>query len=445
MKIALLAMTTIRLMAAFSYRENGPVILFPYPVAVVDEAAAFMTPNPANLPRQQSWALSTGYSHPYSLEGLEAGSVRAGFPFGDAGFQAVWSRFGIDEYREDIFEANAGYRLHRMLLVGAGVSHFRLGISADDLSEDHNLTDYRASLLAAPFSFIELSLLQENLRALFDSRRETMLSHDTCMGVGIFPARGISLTWNANRTYDGWINTFSAGANLLSWLSVKGGYSRETASYAASAIVAWKNISVSYGLRYHSYLGATHTFGATVAASPVSFQEVRYGTRPFRRSLPDLTEKIDISRCGPDDLKKLPGFDEPMTERVIRYRALFGPVSEKALLQLGLKSRDIEALTPLITGLASDEAPKEKRERAQRRTRTIRAGERPAGLPFAGTSKRRDLFQKLLGAGVPSLTALRLAEEMRSRQRADLRGLIEAESTLSHEIKQRAVESCRGL
>ncbi len=445
MKIALITLTAIRLMAAFSYRENGPVMLFPYPVAAADGPALFMTPNPALLARQQSCALSTGYSNPYSLAGLEAGSVRGGFPLGDAGFQLAWSRFGIDEYREDIFEANAGYRLHRMLLAGAGVSHFRLGISADDLSEDHSLTDYRASLLAAPFSFLEISLLQENLRALFDSRRETMLYHDTCLGVGILPARGISLTWNANRTYDGWINTFSAGANLLSWLSVKAGYSRETSSYAASAIVAWKNISISYGLRYHSYLGATHTFGATVAASPVSFEEVRYGTRPFRRALPDITEKIDISRCGAEELKKLPGFDEQMTERVIRYRALFGPVSEKALLQLGLKSRDIEFLTPFITGLAPDEAPKEKRATARRRTRTIRAGERPAGLPFAGTSKRRDLFQRLLGAGVPSLTALRLSEEMRNRQRADLRGLIEAESTISHEIKQRAVESCRGL
>jgi hypothetical protein len=303
MKIALVAMTAIRLLAAFSYRENGPVMLFPYPVAVVDESCLFMTPNPANLPRQQSCALSTGYSHPYSLEGLEAGSVRGGFPSGEAGFQLAWSRFGTDGYREDVFEANAGYRLHRMLMAGAGVSHFRLGISAEDLSEDHNLTDYRASLLAAPSSFLEISLLQENLRALFDSGREAMLSHDTCLGVGIFPARGISLAWNASKTYDGWINTFSAGANLLSWLSVKAGYSRETSSYAASAIVAWKNISVSYGLRYHSYLGATHTFGATVAASPVSFQEVRYGTRPFRRSLPDPPKK-SIQPCGPDELKK---------------------------------------------------------------------------------------------------------------------------------------------
>lgn len=435
--------------SAFTFRESGPATLFPYYTAAADDGSIFETFNPAYLPMTPAPYCTMTYSRPYSIQELEAGSARAGFTASRFGFQGGWCRFGIDEYREDTFEAMAGARITEGLYLGVGYCWYRQTIGTEDLSATASLSDCRGAVAVTPFPWITVSVLQENMYTLAAGRESDLLYPATSGGVALRPVRGITFTWNLNRDYYGYINTFTVSAHLLPCLSFRAGYSRETTSWGAAVAFTHGRVRFSYGLRYHSRLGSTHVFGATFTGVPVPFTPVRYGTRFLRKYLPGKerkVEKINIQTASLNELKSISLLREKpeIMKRIIAFRSISGPVSEKALYQTGLSASEITQLREHISGLAPDAhlrtAGSRKKSAAPQRSRHRRDRE-----TFYALQRRRALFQRLLTAGIRSTTALRISERAKTLTKQEFLSMVRRDAELDDDIKQKVIRACSDL
>ncbi|HQP48952.1 MAG TPA: hypothetical protein PKX12_09500 [Spirochaetota bacterium] len=435
--------------SAFTFRESGPATLFPYYTAAADDGCIFETFNPAYLPMTPTPYCTMNYSRPYSIRELEAGSARAGFSTARFGFQGGWCRFGIDEYMEDTFEAMAGAQIVSGLFAGIGYSWYRQTIGTEDLSSTTSLSDFRGAVAVTPFHWITVSVLQENLYTLAAGRENDLLYPATSGGIALRPVRGITFTWNVNRDYYGSINTFMLSAHLLPCLSFRAGYSRETTSWGAAAAFTHGRVRFSYGLRYHSRLGSTHIFGATFTGSPAPFTPVRYGTRFLRKYLPEKNrkqKKMNIQSASADELKAIVLFREKpeILKRIIAFRSISGPVSEKALYQTGLDGSEVMQLKERITGLAPDISPRnigpDQKHTAARRRNHSRSTE-----TFYSLQRRRALFQRLIGAGIRSTTALRISERAKTLTKQEFLARVRQDTELDDDTRQKVIRACRDL
>ena len=435
--------------SAFTFRESGPAALFPYYTAAADDGTIFETFNPAYLPMTPAPYCTMTYSRPYSIRELEAGSARAGFTASRFGFQGGWCRFGIDEYREDTFEAMAGARITDGIFIGIGYCLYRQTIGTEDLSATTSLSDCRGAVAVTPFHWITVSILQENMYTLAAGRNSDLLYPATSGGVALRPVRGIAFIWNLNRDYYGFINTFAVSAHLLPCLSFRAGYSRETTSWGAAAAFAFGRVRFSYGLRYHSRLGSTHVFGATFTGTPVPFTPVRYGTRFLRKYLPGKErkmEKINIQIASAEELKSIQLLREKpdIIHRIISFRSISGPVSEKALYQTGLSGSEIAQIKDHITGLAPD-TPHRRTEARKKSSSVQRRRHRRDRETFYTLQRRRALFQRLLTAGIRSTTALRISEKAKTLTKQEFLSMVRRDTELDDDIKQKVIRACRDL
>ena len=347
-------------LAAFEYRDSDPAALFPYYTATGDAHRLCAFANPAYLPLLQAGYLRFTGARPYGLEEMKSGGTRAGYSGSAGGLQAAWNRLAIEGYSEDTLELNGGIAAGRYLSAGVGASCYRLAVQTEELRFSRTLWDGRASLLLRPASWISLGLLQDNIASFRGEERGLILHPETSAGMALKPVTGLTFTWNINRTYFAPVNTLAVSAHLLEYLSFSGGYSRETQSWGASLSLVIKNLLVVYGLRYHTYLGVTHSFGVTVTDRRLTYERLKYATRPFERHLPaESGKKVAINRCSLEELKGLPSLPPHIAERIIRYRQLIGPVSRDSLLQIGLSEKEVAALEPCLVGLADHppEAP----------------------------------------------------------------------------------------
>jgi hypothetical protein len=329
--LALTILIARSFVASFEYRETKPAALFPYYYAVDDFSSGIIS-NPAALPSLDFGYVDVSYGKPYTLEEINANNMRCGHHLGRSAFQFSWSRFGIDEYCEDVLEFNTGYKPVSFLSFGIGILYYRLSIETEELVLREQLTDFRASVLLHPHRRILLGFQQENVTSLFKSEREDLLYPQSSGGLLIKIADGISLVWNINRMYYGYINSFSVSTNLLRFLNIKVGYSRETSTYAASITILYRFMTISYGLRHHPYLGATHCFGVVLCDENRLFERVSY--KSIRHRIPSRKTKLDINKCSAEELKRFALISEMLAERIVRYRNAIGPISEKSIIQI---------------------------------------------------------------------------------------------------------------
>jgi hypothetical protein len=435
MRIALIIFIAKTLMTSFEYRENNPTALFPYYYAVDDYSSGNVS-NPAYLPYLGYGYISTSYSQPYSMGDINASSMRLGYGMDKAGYQASWSRFGIDEYREDVLEGNIGYNPGKYLLAGLGISGYRLCVKTENYSFSQSLLDFRASLILIPFQWINLGFHQENINSLIDEQREDILYPGSSFGIMLKPVQGISLLWNINGTYYGYVNSFSISINLLQSLNLRTGYSRETSTYAASFMFIYRLITVSYGLRHHPFLGSTHCLGVSLSTRTLSLERVAYRTRlPAWRSS-DTIRKIDINACSVDDLKRIPSLSDGIAERIIKYRNVIGPISRKSLLQVGMSSKEVRSLQRYIFGFASDSVDKQymKTVKPHRSKRKYRRG--------APLKKRRELFRKLIESGIRASIALSICEHAGKVRKKSLATIIDKLPEISNSNKRLILKIC---
>ncbi len=393
------------MIGAFEYRSGNPESLFQHNRAAVDSFSPGSLINPAYLPLVNYMYLTTSGDNPYSIDELYSGSIGFGAGAGSTGLQFVWKRFGIKEYNENIMNFNVGFMPVKYLSVGTGIAYYFLQIDTEYISYRKKLIDSRFSVLIMPTHWLRLSFLQENIGAIWDDSRRSILFPEYSYGISIHAVKGLSIIWNRTGTSFGSINSYSVTANLLDFLSIRGGYSRETSTYSAAFSFILRNMIVSYGFRFHTYLGYTHSIGLSLTEVPVRYESLDYLTEFPDRSGLIKNSRININRCTIDELRDIPLLSDTMAQRIIKYRELIGPVTKKSLMQIGLSSRDITMLTDYIYGL-KDEEPGVK-EFVPRR-RGYRSG-RKKRLRHS-YKKRKSLFIKLINNGINPGLSLKISE-----------------------------------
>lgn len=420
--------------AAFEYRDNNPSSLFRYSLAASDDAPLGHLANPAYLTLWNSSYINMSYSKPYLLRELNAGNLRAGYSTLRFALQSGWSSFGMDAYREDVFEAACSYRPSRYLSLGCGFTHYMISIRSDVYAMRAQLNDFKAAALLLPFPWLRLGFLQENLHSLLEKSRRDLLYPNWSLGIALVPAKGVTLIYNLNRSYYGYINSIALSVNLLPILNFRAGYSKETSMYAASMSLVIGHVNVGYGIQHHAVLGSTHSVAVTLSLERMGLSQIQYsGVLPRKKRSREGTARIDINTCAPEELKGIPVLSDEMAERIMNHRKQIGPLSMRALYQLGLGEREIEELQAYIGGLAPDEPKSDWRRGMERRER-----------PGHTVEKRKELFEKLLAAGVPSSTALRVVEVARTKSKREILKEIEQMAGVPPETKRTMKAICAG-
>ncbi|HSV97381.1 MAG TPA: hypothetical protein VLM75_10670 [Spirochaetota bacterium] len=421
--------------AAFEYRANSPAALFPF-VCAISDPALVNTGNPAHIPLRNSFHFGISYARPYALEGLNAGTTHAGYSDGTNGIEGLYSLFGTDEYRERGFVLGAGRRLHPRMTAGVVVARHDLSIDADGYSRRHSLLDFTAAVIIMPFEWLHAGFIQENIRSAFDES-DGLVYPSWSAGAAVLPARGMTIAWNLNREYYGTINSVSLSANLLPRVGIRVGYAREISCFSGAVLFSLGRLVVSYGIRQHAYLGATHSVAVTALSADTFFEEIRYETLRRRRNNTPPVRKIDINKCELEELAEIPVLREGIPERIIKYREMIGPVSRHALRQIGLEEREVNELMDHVEGLADDPGRKERYSRSPGIGRDAQASR-----PFASNEKRKELFSRLVHRGVPASLALKIADRARDLGRDELIREIAGMKDVPEHIKKAITSAC---
>ena len=430
-QVVLAAVSLLVFPAAFEYRPESPASLFPTLQAVKDETVSVM--QGAYSPFAQSAAVSSSVSRPYSYEELLSQQYAAVLPFEYIGLSAQWSSFGMSGYRENAFKTSVGVSLAGKAAFSVGCNWYSLNIQGGELDISKNYFDASASLLLRPFNWIEAGFAVENISAYFNNH--LYIKPVWAAGLGFKPFQGLSVFYNISTEDETFVNTLSVTAHILPFLSASLGYGRETMTWAGSLSAQVKNVSVSYGMRQHPYLGATHIVGVTLRANNTPLPSIKYSAReetidetPF--------EKVDINSCTDDEIMEIPGINEMYAVRIIRYREMIGPVSEKALAQLGFSAREIVRLQRYIYGLANETI--RSRENAQSKTKT-----NSYALKKKQNEAGRNMFMALVDElGLSPTEAMDLCGVAAKEGRAGFRKKVLAMQNLSDADKQKAEAIC---
>lgn len=410
---------------AFDYRETPATALFPFCQAASDAYFPDTIANPAYLPLIQYPYLHFSGGMPYSLGELYSSSLRLGY--GTRGFavQAVWDRFGFEEYLENIAEASLAYMPVRYVSIGGGVRYSNISIETVEASLSEHLVDCRASIVIFPAEWLNFAFQQDNIASLFVKKRRDLLYPEWSAGAVLKPFRGLALIYNIASTSAGYVNCVSASANLLKYLAIRVGYAREAATCSAAVSFMYRYIAASYGVKYHPHLGITHSVSVTLSPVDMNIETLRYGDIFSREGSAGKSRPVDINSCGYEALTEIPVLEKQFADRIMKYRATIGPLSKKSLLQIGMTEREADRLAGYITGLAPDSD-------AFSDHRNSRELEKAQKL----------LFVKLVKLGLPPSTALSGAELAAGGQHRRLRELIESTPGLDGETKKKIMALC---
>ncbi|MCU0822141.1 MAG: helix-hairpin-helix domain-containing protein [Spirochaetes bacterium] len=436
--IALLLLKSIFI--SFEYNETNPSMLFPYYNAASDDMPLGHLSNPAYLPLWQTCYFNIDYSRPYWMEDLNSGNIRTGWAADGLALQGAWSRFGITEYSEDIFTGSIGCMPWKFFSAGAGVSYYHINFDTEEYTYSRGIADFSSSILLMPLEWINFSLTYLNIYSVFKRTMDDLTCPGWSGGVSVKPAEGITFSWNTNKEYYDYINTFSVSTNLLPFLNIKAGYSRETSSFAAAVIILYKNITVSYGLNHHTYLGLTHKFGITFSGEPLALEQVNYNKNLFRGKLPESEKKININKCTKDDLLDAGVFSETIAERIIRYREIIGTVNRDALIKIGVDSAELKNIENRLTGFI--DTPEAGRTEPPGK-KIARADKQKAG--FIDTDSRKYLFRKLLENGIGASESLMITELAKNKTADDFINSVRTLPDIPRDKLNTIIKICSGV
>lgn len=413
---------------AFDYRENSPSSLVPLYQATVDASLPDSVSNPAYLPMIKYPYLHFSGCNPYTLDELYSSTLSAGYGIKGFAIQAVWNRFGFEQYLENIAQVNVGFRPVKYVSLGTGVLYYNLAINTIEVSTMIHQVDGRFSILITPFEWIDLSFQHENIGSLFIKKRRDILFPGWCAGAAVKPIKGLTLLYNLNKTAHGYVNSIAASANVLKYFSIKVGYSRETFTYSAGLTFIYKYIAVSYGLKYHPQLGITHSVGITLAPQEISIDCISYSSMLSRARDMQNMKKIDISTCSFERLCDIPNMDPLHAERIIKYRNTIGPVTRDSMIQIGMSEQEVDRISAHFTSLKASSANNKHVVSAKNYFE----------------NRQKSLFKKFLSLGLSSSTALELAELAGSGQKESLIKKINSLSGINQDIKNKIRDICAG-
>lgn len=417
--------SVIILFSAFEYRGGEPGSLFPFSAAAENYSIPGIYGNPLSITWHRGFTASAYGSRPYSLEGLSSCTSGLKYSSERAGAQLSWHSFGTGFYSENRFTAGAGFRAAEIFHAGGSVSLYKLVIDADDKTLSRTMYDGDIAAALSPFRWITIALFQGNAGA-YSGQNRMELYPERSAGVLITPSDGFSVSWNLTDTSAGYLNAFAANITPSPFLTLRGGYSPEDSRFSASLSVVIENISVSYSLSSHPYLGYTHSFGISYSSS-TDVKPFSYGAEESERS----TKKINISSAPDEDIKGIPGLSEKSSRRILLYREKIGPVTEKALRQIGLSKDEIDSVKNSCYGLSrgSDRNRRDRKNEFQKKT-----GKQKAFIPSKERIKER--FRRMIKAGIPAAAALRYSEIPETAERGNISSILGKDHTLSEEQKK---------
>jgi hypothetical protein len=432
---AALVLAAVISLSAFDYRPEGGEGLFPYESAAASNEPMVNIANPSSLPFQNGFFLSTHAENPYGLRGLGACGTTAGYASGGTGVSASWSRFGMKEYCEDRAFLSVG-RQCGIFSLGVRGHVDRVSIEMSGLRAAETAADADCAVRVDPLPFLSLGCVQQNAGSVFIRSWRDLLYPETDLGVSVSPARGIDLSWNYNRTFYGGVNTVSCSVNLFPSFRIGAGYSKETERYAVMSVLLLGGVRISYSFSYHPSLGVTHGAGVSWSPSSTEFTPVDSSSMSYPASGYENAVTVDITGCSADELAGVSGIPDEMAERIVRYRELFGRVSEKTLSEMGLSPSERNAVMAHAEGIIS-----EKQERDETRAKKEREWQAKRSAP---KEKAKDLFLRLVDAGVAPPKALKAAQIAKRKTGADFTKEISLSTEFSAEEKKRIESVCSG-
>jgi hypothetical protein len=433
LRVTILGAAIISLPGAFEYEAVSPSALFPCRQAVIDADAPDQALYGAYAPFSPGPVFSLSACRPYSMPELLAGGISMACPMRPLALSASWITFGMEGYRENRVRAALGWAAVKGLSLSAGGGWYNLDVRGGELNYSENRFQPELDFLFRPLEWIEGGICLRDAASLFKDPR-----HDRDPGLGwglaLKPARGLSITYNINRDAWGYSSIFSINAHILPFCSIHCGYGRETLTWSAAVVFLCGHVSFSYGIRMHPYLGATHVVGLACRYGDEAAPVMGYYGRSYPGyAPPDPSEKIDVRDCVQEDLEAIPGISEVMAWRMIRYRESVGPLSEKALVQIGISAPEAEAMKDYIYGLAPDDGKEEAA--SEKRPSPVRG-------PL-NHALRKKLFMALVEeARISPVEAMALCEKARSGNREALKKFISEREALGAEEKGRAAAVC---
>lgn len=423
-------------LSAFDYRSEGGGGLFPYECAASEREALVNTANPSSLPFQKGFFCASQAENPYGIAGLISCGAEAGYGAGDYGVSAAWSRFGIQEYFEDRTFLSAGKSFGRTISSGVRLHADKLSLNTDVCRSTQMYYDADAAFRSEPLPFFALGFVQRNIGSLAVKKNRDMLYPETALGAAVFPAQGLSLSWNYNRTFYGGVNSIACSVYLLPQLMIGGGYSKETERYAVQTALLVKGMRISYTFSFHPSLGTTH--GVSVSWSPSSdvYRSVDAGCNEYPALSGGGGIVVDIAHCSSEELAEAAGITEEISGRIVRYRELFGKVTEKALFQVGLTPAERTAVTEHASGIETEQEEKTAAFAQKAKDKNMQHS--------AAKTKTKDLFLRCIDAGVAPSKALKAAAIAKKSEGEDLVQEIRKSAEFTAEEKKRIIGVCSG-
>ncbi|MCL1865705.1 MAG: helix-hairpin-helix domain-containing protein [Spirochaetes bacterium] len=411
---------------AFEYRTENPDALFPILQAVYDYSYPAVMINPAQIPLSNGFIINSNGGRPYSEKELVSGGTAIQYGSKNYGLQISWNSFGADFYREHTFSLKAAYSIFSFLNIGISENLYILKIATDELSEDWSRSDTDISFLFSPYQWLNFAFTQTGVVSYFNKKNDDILYNESSFGVLFKPGKGFSIAWNNTDTAIERVNIFTVSVNPTNFVTLKGGYCKENSSFASSIGILAKNLFISYGFRYHPFLGHSHSIGISYSISS-GIESLDYKKPLF----PVNREKININRASLDDLKAIAGLSELSAERIILYREKIGPVTDKALKQIGLTSDEIKIIKESVYGIEKVSSNKD-------------GGTNPK--TFVKIPPRQERikvkFQKLIKEGILASTAIKYSELSETVNKNDFRTKLQSDNSLNSDQKKSIERIC---
>lgn len=403
-KILLILLCGKALFSSFEYSPVGASKLFPVTEAALEYTVPGRADRACYAVLSPSPSLGFSFEQPYSLKDLMAGTTVFTMPAGNLGFMVSWAHFGMEGYRENTVRGGAGYTFGKIFTTGIDAAWCNLGIDIDSITVEKNYFDLQWSAVLSLFSLMDLSFTLENIRAMIDDESDSFLQPRWSGGIRFVPVRGFSLIWNISKSSGTLLNTISATAHILPAFSLSMGYVRESTSCSAAAVLLYGHVSSSYCLKFHPYLGATHSFSVTLLYDHITLPSLQFDSMKSPSSQRKKSrEKVNINTCTLEELTGIPVANEVFAERIYKYRQLIGPVSEKSLYQIGMNSADINELHEYAHGFAREEKNDDGGDNRGNK------GKKYAQKGLYHEERRR-MFVQLIDAGISPLVSLKITE-----------------------------------
>jgi hypothetical protein len=430
MKIALILYAAMIYNGAFEYKTGDPDSLFPVQSAIHDYSSPVIMINPALLPFADGFLISSNAGRPYSNGFLTTAGSALQYATGDFGFQFAWNSFGADFYREDTFSFSAGYTLLSFLNAGITGSMHRLNIKTEEISQNEKIPEAGFGILFTPLPWISAGFHQTGIASLTKKQNSEIIFPERSAGILLKPGKGLSLAWNISETAALYANTFSAVINPAPFFSVKGGYCRENSTFAAAMGILAKNFYVSYGLKFHPYLGYTHSIGITYTTGS-TIESLNYGKPLFRT----VHKKININSASIDEIKNIEGLSIRSAERIILYREKIGPITEKGLMQIGLTNDEINILEDNVYGLERTSRSKEGNKNfIFKKKKFVKTPPR--------NERIKTRFRELISRGIPATKAIRYSELSENVNRNEFLNTLFNDNSFTDEQKKFIEKVC---